>query len=167
VVVGQASGDEVRRNLVTHAHIQVKPFARHIHQPVKHFQPHLQAWVLLHQPRHGGRHDLAAKAKAAAHTQQPARRTAGDRHLLQQLLHVVEDALRPAENTLALLRHRYAPGGAVQQLHLQILLQQADAFADVGGRGPQLDRRRAKAGLAHHGREHAQVFGGGMFMHDM
>ncbi len=50
VVVGQTAGDEVRRNLVVHAHIQVKPFARLIHQPVEHLQPHLQPRALLLQP---------------------------------------------------------------------------------------------------------------------
>ena len=60
VVVGQAAGDEVRRNLVAHTHVQIKPFARLIHQPVEHLQPHLQPRVLLHQPRQRGCHDMAA-----------------------------------------------------------------------------------------------------------
>jgi len=62
-----------------------------------------------------------------------ARLAARDGHFLQQMVHVVEDALRPVEDALALLRHRHAAGGAVQQLDLQVLLQQADALADVGG----------------------------------
>ena len=40
------------------------------------------ARVLLHQPRQRGRHDLAAKAEAAAHPQQPARLAARHCHLL-------------------------------------------------------------------------------------
>jgi hypothetical protein len=42
VVVGQAPRDQVRRDLVAHAHVQVKALGRHIHQPVEHLQPHLQ-----------------------------------------------------------------------------------------------------------------------------
>ena len=46
---GKAAGNQVRRNFVAHAHVQVKPLARHVHQAVKHLQPHLQAGVALHQ----------------------------------------------------------------------------------------------------------------------
>jgi hypothetical protein len=39
VVVGQAPRDQVRRDLVAHAHVQVEPLARHVHQAVEHLQP--------------------------------------------------------------------------------------------------------------------------------
>jgi len=74
VVVGQAPRDQVRRDLVAHAHVEVEALARHVHQAVEHLQPHLQAGVALHQLRQHGRHHLAAKAEAGAHAQQAARR---------------------------------------------------------------------------------------------
>lgn len=79
----------------------------------------------------------------------------------------VQNALRPMENALALLRHAHAAGGAVQQFHGQVFLQQADALADKSGRSAQLLRRLGKAGFAHHHGEHPQVVGRRVFMHDV
>ena len=167
MVVGQAPRDQVRRDLVAHAHVQVKALGRHVHQPVEHLQPHLQTRVLAHQARQRRRHHVAAKAEAAGDAQQATRLAARDRYLLQQLIHVVQDALRPVEHALALVGDHYAARGAVQERYAQFLLQQADALADIGGRGSQLLRGGGKAGLAHHGAEHAQIVGGWYFLHDV
>jgi len=167
VVFSQLARDQVRLDLVAHAHVQVEAFRRHVDQPVEDVQPHLQPRIPGHQLRHGGRHHVAAKAETAAHPQQAARLALGGAHFLHQMVDVVEDALRPLEDAFALLRDGHAPRGAVQQLHAQFLFEQANALAHVGRRGAQFLRRRREARAAHHGEEDAQILGQQVFRHDL
>ena len=81
-------------------------------------------------------------------------RAFGDSDLLQQLIDLIQNALRPVKHPLALLRHHHTPRGALQQLHGQSLFQQPDALADIGNRAAQLVRCGGKAGFAcHHGKD--------------
>ena len=122
---------------------------------------------MRNQLRQRGRHHIAAKAEAGGHPQQAARLAARHIHLLQQMLDLVQNALRPVVDALALLRDSDPPCSAMQQLHAQLLLQQADALADKGRRSIVRGRSLGKAGFAHHGGEDAQVFGRGHFLHDL
>ncbi len=158
VIGHQLAGDEVRRDLVAHANIEIEALGHNVHQPVEHFKPYLQRRMRRHQPRHHRRHHIAAETEAAADAQQAARHIAPFGHFVQQAVEIFQDSHGMCVHPLAVLADDDAARGAVEQLHAQYLLQDGDTLADIGRRHAQLPRRRRKAGLARGGGKDAEVF---------
>ncbi|MCY1369659.1 hypothetical protein D9M69_567110 [compost metagenome] len=113
-----------------------------------------------------GRHHAAAESEAAADPQQAAGFAPGNADLLDQVVHIVEDALRPVVDALARLADHDAPGGAMEQGRAQAVLEQTDALGDVGGRHAQGLGRAGETGSAHHRAQDAQVGGKEIIIHD-
>jgi len=157
-VVHQPARDQVRRDLVAHAHVEVEAFGDRIDQPVEHLETDLQAGMGGDQPGDRRRHQLAPEAEAAADAYPPARRAAPLRDFVDQVVEVVEDGLGAHVDLLAVVGDGDAARGTLEQAHAEHALEHADALADIGGRHAELLGGSDEAALADDGDEDAQVF---------
>ena len=126
-VVREALRVKVRLAQTADPDVDVDPLGDRIDRPVQDLQADLHLRVADGELGQSGRDVMAAEAGARAHAQRPARRAPGDRELLGHVVHIGEDALRPAVDRLAVVRDRDAAGGPVQEPDAECGLEQADA----------------------------------------
>ena len=146
--------------------VDVEPLGGRIDRTVEDVHADVHLWVAEGKLGQSGGDVTAAEAGARAHAERPARRAPRCRELLRHIIHVGEDALRPAVDRLAIVRHGDAASGPVQEPDTEGGLQHADALADEGWRRAELRRGGHEAALAQDDAEQLQVGKRGKIVHD-
>ncbi len=107
-------GNQMRRDFVADADIEVEAFAAHVDETVEQIEPHAQLRIPLGEPGQRGRDETAAKAEAAGDAQLAAGNAARGGDVFHQLVDVVENLFGPGVDAFTGLRNRDAPRGTVQ-----------------------------------------------------
>ena len=148
MIAGKLAGYQVGRNIVADANIQIDPFISQIYQPVGDVEADLQLRVATGQLGERRRDHPPTKAKAADDPQRSLRHLPHIGELIHHLVDILQNALPPFVDALALFGDSHSPGSAVQQLDVKGLLQQRYAFADKCRRDAELFRSGGKTGAA-------------------
>ncbi|MNP21396.1 hypothetical protein D3C76_1140110 [compost metagenome] len=130
LVLRQLAGNQIGGNVITDADIQVKTFADQIHQPIGNVQPQFKRRVFQRQRRQCRADKTPTEAETADNTQRTLRCLTGVGKLIHHLIDVVQNALCPLVNALAIFGDRHPARSTVQQRHVQRLFQQRNTFAD-------------------------------------
>ena len=110
-------------------------------------QVELQARVLAHHAREHRQQELAPQHDGQVHPQQAGHFFGGAGSLGLQRVELGEQALAALEQALAVGRQAHLARGAVEQLHLERLLEPRDGLGVGGGDGAQLARGRGEAAV--------------------
>src|SRR4051812_2469696 len=149
--------NQMRRNFVADADIQIEAFAGDIDETVEQIEPYAKLRMFVGEPRERRRHDMPAEPEAARYAQRPAWNTPRGGDVFHELIDIVEDLFGPGIDAFAGFRNRNAACGSMQQARAEIGFQHADSFADIRRRYRQRLRCPAETGLAGDHAKHAQV----------
>jgi hypothetical protein len=159
-------GDQAGLGFTSDPQVQIESLGDQVDRPRKQFKVDPERGMAEGQLGKGRGQALAAEPRAGADAQQAPGRRLRRADGLGHLLGVLQDPLGPAEHRLAVLAQAHPARGAMQQPHLQHLLQQGDPLAHVGGRDAQLLGGGEEAPVAGHGAEQAEIFEGGQIVHE-
>src|SRR6266853_6082567 len=126
--------DQVRFLHFVDAHVEIDVLANEIDPAVDGVERDVERWIALRQQRQSRRDVLASEPKAGGDTQRPPWVQPPAGYGFTHVLDALEDLLRRCIHAFAVVGHRDAPSGAMEERNAERLLEDRDALADESRR---------------------------------